>query len=302
MAAANVVDETRARVAVHAAGEWVRSRLTAVGLGMEAEVRTEAAPDVSGGWITATRVNEMGVGPLNDAWWNPSTLVPPELAIGGTLVRIAIRDVGTTLNLNEATEEMLEQFFSMGLEIDFALAEQITQAILDWRDEDDIPRVNGGEIEEYLDAGMPVVPPNRGFATIDELGYVLGVTPEILAQARPFLTLVGTGDINVNSAPYEVLVSAPGMSPEAAYAVLQLRESGGYPTRFEDLERVLSGSTERRLDRRERQFEQRTDFLTSELELLVEGGMPGSPVQMRLHLVVARVPSGEPRVIWRATG
>lgn len=301
-AAANVVDETRARAAVHAAGEWTRSRLTAVGLGMEEQVRTDAADDVRGGWITATRENEIGLGPINDAWWNPSALLPPELVLGDARVRIAVRDVGTALNLNEASEEMLSQFFSFGLELDFALADEITQAILDWRDDDDIPRVNGGEIDEYLDAGMPVVPPNRGFASIDELGYVLGVTPEILELARPFLTLVGTGDINMNSAPYEVIVAAPGMSPEAAEVVLAARSAQEYFRRFEDLERRVGGSTERRLDRRERQFDARTDFLTSELEILIEGGVEGSPVQMRLHLVVARVPGGEPRIIWRATG
>ncbi len=301
-AAANLVDETRARVAVRAAGEWARSRLTAVSLGMEQQVRMDADPSVGGAWIQATRATDLGIGPLNDAWWNPSALLPPELRIGDTRIRFAVRDVGSALNLNEATEEMLGQFFSLGLELDFALADEITQAILDWRDEDDIPRVNGGEIDEYLDDGRPVLPPNRGFATIDELGYVMGVTPEILELARPHLTLVGTGDINVNSAPYEVLVSAPGMTREAALAVIQLRESGYYPTDEDDIENVVSRTAERRLERRAREFRNRTDFLTTELELLIEGGVEGSPVQLRLQLVVSRNPSGEPRIIWSATG
>lgn len=301
-ASANVVDETRARVAVRAAGEWARSRLTAVSLGMEEQVRSDAAPSVRGGWIEATRSTDLGLGPINDAWWNPRALLPPEIVMGDTRVRVAVRDVGTALNLNEATEEMLGQFFSLGLELDFALADEITQAILDWRDEDDIPRVNGGEIEAYLDDDRQVLPANRGFSTIDEVGYVIGMTSEILELARPHLTLVGSGDINVNSAPYEVLVAAPGMSREAALAVIQLRESGLYPTDEDDIEDILSRTAERRFDRRSREFRSRTDFLTTELEILLEGGVEGSPVQLRLQLVVSRNPSGEPRIIWSATG
>lgn len=301
-ASANLVDETRARVAVQAAGEWVRSRLTAAVLGMEEQVRSESDPGMRGGWIEATRGTDLGYGPVDDPWWNPAGLLPPEVTFGDARVRIAVRDVGTALNLNEASEEMIRQFFSLGLEIDFALAEEITQAILDWRDEDDIPRVNGGEIDEYLDEGRPVLPANRGFSTVDELGYVRGVTPEILELARPHLTLVGTGDINVNSAPYEVLVAAPGMTPEAATTVIRMRESGRYPRELDDIEDAVSRGAERRLDRRERRFESRTDFVTSELEILIEGGVVGSPVQLRLQLVVARSRGGEPRIIWSATG
>jgi len=300
-AASNVLDDARARAAVHAAGEWTRSRLTAVSLGSEEQVRADAGGGLASSGIGSSRLTDLGPGPANDFWWNPQALFPGEITLGESQLRIAVRDVGTALNLNEASEEMIRQFFANGLELDVALASEITQAILDWRDEDEIPRVNGGEIDAYLKAGLPAVPANRGFSTVDELGYVLGMTPEILERARPHLTLVGTGDININSAPYEVLVAAPGMSPEAAEAVLRMRESGQYPRRRQDIERVVSRGAERLLDRNDRDFNNRTDFLTTELEILIEGGVVGSPMAVRMQMVVTRT-SGEPRVIWRAVG
>ena len=82
--------------------------------------------------------------PLEDPWREPQDLMVPEMAFGDARYALLLRDVGAALNLNEATEEMLRQFFTQGLDLDYAEADQMAQAILDWRDEDEIPQNQWG--------------------------------------------------------------------------------------------------------------------------------------------------------------
>jgi hypothetical protein len=63
-------------------------------------------------------------------------------------------------------------------------------AIADWVDKDDDPRPGGGaEAKQYADAGLPYRPPNAPIESLDDLRLVQGMTPEIFAAARPFLTI-----------------------------------------------------------------------------------------------------------------
>ena len=176
--------------------------------------------------------------PLEDPWREPQELIVPEMVFGDARYALLLRDVGAALNLNEADEEMLRQFFAQGIGLDYADADELAQAILDWRDEDDLPRINGGEREEYLEEGALVLPPNRDFVDVDELRHVRGMTPEIYVAAAPHLTLIGDGQINLNSAPEPVLLALPGMDRGTVTQLLRLRESGVLPRSDTEL-RVL---------------------------------------------------------------
>ncbi len=190
-AAANLLDEVRARAAVVAGSEYARSRLTAAMLGRAEELRSEAMASARGSRQqrraaqSSVRNLFRSANPLEDPWREPQDLMVSEMAFGDTRYALLLRDVGAALNLNDATEDMLRQFFALGLDVDFAEADQLAQAILDWRDEDDIPRINGGERGEYLDDEALVLPPNRDFVEIDELRHVRGMTPELYVMAAP---------------------------------------------------------------------------------------------------------------------
>jgi general secretion pathway protein K len=309
LAAANLADETRARAAALAGTEYARSRLTAATLDRAEELRAEAMRRAR----TASARNRAGrqsvsslfrQDPLQDPWRDPQDLVVPEMAFVDAAFTLRLRDTGAALNPNEADEQMLRQFFSQGLRLDFAAADRIAQAMLDWRDEDDLPRVNGGEREQYLDQQMPVLPPNRPFTRLAELRHILGMTPEIYEAARPFMTLIGSGRINVNSAPEPVLLALPGMTPGAATELLRLRESGILPRSDEELRAMLPGSL---LARRYRdddddddddELERRVTFTTSEVEIASEGRVDGGPVRVRAYAVVTRANTGAV-VVWR---
>ncbi len=92
---------------------------------------------------------------------------------------------------------------------------RITEAVLDWRDADDLKRPNGAEAEDYKAANRKALPTNVDFVTVAELQNVLGVTPELFKAIEPFLTVnsrqVG---VNIALAPREVLLAIPNITPE----------------------------------------------------------------------------------------
>lgn len=295
LAAANSLDRARAREAAFAGAEYARSRLTAALLDRAEELRAQAASANRGrnqGRVQSVQRLFRNADPLEDPWRDPGGLVVSEMIFGDARFTLRLRDAQSVLNINAADEEMLLSFFSQGLALDFGLAERITQAIADWRDPDDLPRPGGGEREEYLRAGAPVLPPNRGFADMDELRHVMGMTPEIFAAVLPYITLRGSGDINVNAAPYPVLLAIPGMTPEAATELLRLREAGEFPTSRQQLFRMLPEALTQQMDARGRSFENRVTFRTDQVEIISEGRVEGSPVSSRVRLTVVRSDQG----------
>ncbi len=301
-AAANLLDEVRARSAVVAGTEYARSRLTAAMLGQAEELRAEAMARSSGRNQRRAATSSVSrlfrsANPLEDPWREPQDLMVPEMAFGDARYALILRDVGAALNLNEATGEMLRQFFAQGLDVDYAEADQLAQAIEDWRDEDEIPRINGGEREEYLEEEALVLPPNRDFVDIDELRHVRGMTPELYVMAAPHLTLIPDVDINLNSAPEPVLLAVPGMDPAGATAILQLRDSGYLPRSDRELQSLLPGLAQT-IELMGRDFSNRTTYTTDQVEILAQGWVDGGVIQVTSRVVVSRG-NNEAQVVWR---
>jgi type II secretory pathway component PulK len=235
--------------------------------------------------------------PLEDPWRNPEELIVSEMGFDDATFNLTVRDTGAALNLNTAEQEMIQSFFAQGLRLDFALAEKLTQSILDWIDEDDLPRLAGSERDEYLRAGMAVLPPNRPFASIEELRYVLGMTAEIFEEAAPYLTLSGSR-INVNAAPEAVLLAIPVITPAVAAQLVRDRDTGLLPRNagaLLDLVASVPGSRQQA----QQWLNSRVVFRTEEVEIISEGGVVGSPVRSRVRMIVERSDAGA-IVTWRS--
>jgi type II secretory pathway component PulK len=300
LATANALDEARAREAAVAGTEYARSRLTAAVFDLEEEIRAQVQASAPAGQRgpdrrSVVRTRDPGL----DPWREPGGLVLPEMEFGDARFRLELRDVGAAINPNTFDEAAIRAFFSEGLELDYALADRITQAILDWRDEDDLPRIGGAEREEYLRAGRAVLPTNREFASVDELRHVMGMTPEILEAARPYLTLIPqVTRINVNSAPAPVLRALPGVSAAGAEEIIRLRESGFLPSRTAELLAALPASVAASIEAEAEAFGRRVGFVTLAVEIRAEGWVDGGPATSVVRTVVTRTNQGA-RVIWR---
>jgi type II secretory pathway component PulK len=295
LVAANQLDVTRSRESALAGSEYARARLTAALLERAEELRAQAARMGAG---PRTRQSVQLALAQEDPWRAPHELVPPAMALGEAEFVLDVHDTGIALNIALASEEMLRNFLAQGLRIDYAWADRVTQAILDWRDEDDLPRVNGAERDEYIDAGAAVLPPNRTFLNVDELRHVMGVTPELFAAVRPYVTTVGSGRININAAPEPVLLAVPGFTP-AVVADLQRRRDGGQLPRSTLELRALLGSLYRPPTGAElTDFNRRVTYATNEIEIVSEGRVTGGPVTTTVRSVVARSDAGA-MLIWR---
>jgi type II secretory pathway component PulK len=83
-------------------------------------------------------------------------------------------DESAKINVNEANRALLVQVLRETAAA--GAAEAVADAIVDWRDEDDLGVY---ERDAYADRALPCAPPNKALARIEELLYVQGVTPEL---------------------------------------------------------------------------------------------------------------------------
>ena len=260
LAAANYVEGVRARSAAESGVESIRARL--------AERLVTSTGDRVDPWS--------GLDSLGDT-----------LTVGAARATTALYDVESALNLNRADEEQLRRFFA-ALRIDAGVADRLAQAIADWRDLDDFRRARGAERDEYLQAGAQSLPRNGPFESITELRGVRGMTADLLDEMRPYLTVMGAGQINVNTAPRPVLLSLPGITEEAAGVLLRRRGRGRTLGTIADLERELSPTAREVLRVQLPTLLSRTTTETREVEVVSIGWLPGSPVRAKVTALLVR--------------
>ncbi len=134
---------------------------------------------------------------------------------------VELKPVGITLDVNHADDATLRRFFtSAGLST--TVADSLTDAVLDWRDADDDPRVSGAERRWYEHAGR-IPPRNADIASSEELATIRGLEdrPDIVRMLG-----VTPARIVLSYAPIPVLATLPGVTP-AAMAELERRRAIG---------------------------------------------------------------------------
>lgn len=151
--------------------------------------------------------------------------------VGDGSYAVRLYDESGKLDINFASEQMLRNLLKTnGLE--GTTLDTIADSILDWKDKDDLHRLNGAESDYYLSLPNPYKARNANFETLEELLLVKGVTREILygeGKQRgliDFLTVYGkTNKVNINAAPRQVLMSIPGMTDGMADEILTFRQT-----------------------------------------------------------------------------
>jgi general secretion pathway protein K len=154
--------------------------------------------------------------------WRPSSGDGGDVTdIDGAEVRFTIRDEGGKIDLNQSNAVLLRELFIV-VGVDPDLAEELADAVVDFRDDDQEKEPHGAEAREYKQAGLAWGPKNGPFNFVDELIYVHGMSPEIYRRVAPMLTVWGTGETpHSYTAPPEVLqalasaLKAPRRRPSA---------------------------------------------------------------------------------------
>ena len=88
-----------------------------------------------------------------------------------------------------------------------------------------LPNCKTKEADRYRTAGLNYAPRQAPFQNVAELHFVLGLPPNLLERALPFVTVFnGHAEIDVNEAAPEVIESLPHMTPDLAAAILKQRD------------------------------------------------------------------------------
>jgi type II secretory pathway component PulK len=184
----------------------------------------------------------------------------------GTWCRAALDDPSGRLNLNTASPEMIAQLLRV-LHVPASVVDSISSA-------------------------------RQGDSIYDLLQVTRGDSVLATRLAR-FLTTRGTGIINVNQAPREVLTLLPGMSEESVDVILNRRWA--QPLRSADeLAGALTESSRARFLSSYAEFVRLAGFGPLQLIGTLEGGVRGTPLVARATLTIVPVP-GRLAVIRRET-
>lgn len=115
---------------------------------------------------------------------------------------ISIRDARGLVDINSARGALLDSLLAgAGME-DEQQRQQLTDAILDWRDKDHLKHLHGAEDDDYRRAGLSWAARDGLFTSVEEFRYVLGMTNPLFAKLEPYLTVYsGKPDIKLEFAP-----------------------------------------------------------------------------------------------------
>ena len=98
-------------------------------------------------------------------------------------------DESAKIDINAAPDTLLKGLFEHVGGADPETAARIVDAILDWRDPDDLKRPNGAEEADYRAASLKQKPANAPFETASELARVMCVTPALYARIADSITV-----------------------------------------------------------------------------------------------------------------
>lgn len=223
----------------------------------------------------AGRGDQVFLYPSSDAWRQMDLALSDSAQLDGTQYSVGLSDAGARLNLNVASEPELRQLL-LALRIDAGRADRVAQAIADWRDADDFRRGRGAELAEYVAQGARARPRNGPLAETGELHDVTGVDDKLFDRVEPFVTVRGSGVVNLNAAELPVLLSLPGMGEEAANAILRARERHRPFQSLNDLQEALSPSARARLTPALPELLARVGFATREVLISATATRTGS--------------------------
>lgn len=134
---------------------------------------------------------------------------------GTLLLEVRARDEGGKIDINTAQEGLLKGLLVNVGGVPEVEAAALLDAIVDWRDADELRRPNGAEAPDYEAVQSKFKPSNSPFESVGELSRVKGMAPAVFERIAPALTVHSRqGGINAASAAREALLALPQATPE----------------------------------------------------------------------------------------
>jgi len=219
---------------------WMTAVLTILVASMAYVVRVDAL--VAGNLSERTRVTALLDGALRLAasdlansrasdspWFNL------EYEIDGVPVTVEVAVSNGFININMAEETLLQDMFIYGAGLSENDALTLAQRVIDWRDTDDEPGLQGAETDAYKAAGVAYRPRNAPFQRPDDLLQVLGLSPAVYDSIRDLVTTAGMhAQVNPQAAPERVLFVLGKGNEAIARQIVEARDESQDVTAMTD--------------------------------------------------------------------
>ena len=181
----------------------------------------------------------------SESQWRMNVDIAP-VSFGQGKFEVKIGNESGKININGANESLLKVMLNA-----FNIEEQqksvIIASIMDWRDKNDLRRLNGAEDSYYGSLPEPYECKNGDFDSVEELLMVRGVTPEIFyGGLKDIITVfkapgkrirfkkgykmipADLNKININAAPKKVLLALPSMTDKLAQEIMDYRKESDF--------------------------------------------------------------------------
>lgn len=112
-----------------------------------------------------------------------------EMLLGDGRLRFSIQDEDGKIDLNAAPRELIEAHLRHAGSLEESRSGALADAVIDFRDPDDLKRLEGAEARDYAAAGSRYRPKNAPYATVGELAGVLGMDQAIYRSVADGFTV-----------------------------------------------------------------------------------------------------------------
>lgn len=163
---------------------------------------------------------------------------PRRLRFDGVVLTVVVEDEYGKIPLGRLTEEAAARMFSA---VAPSKDDGLTDAFLDWTDDDDEPRANGAEGDAYAAAGRR--PRDGRLRTLEELAEIRGFDGALLAALAPAATVWNTDGPFLTANAHPLALATMSEAGEDSPEVIQRRrELGGQrPVLDTNRQPVLTG-------------------------------------------------------------
>jgi general secretion pathway protein K len=118
---------------------------------------------------------------------------PHRLALSGGELTVRLSDETAKINPNHAAAALMTGLFEAA-GVERGRANRLGEAVADWVAPARAPRPGSPPDDPYQSAGLSYGAPHAPIEALDELQLVIGMTPELFALIRPYLTIYTEGD------------------------------------------------------------------------------------------------------------
>jgi len=207
---------------------WI---IAVMGLALVATTRISLfQSDIAGSQVNgieALQAAEMGINLASNPAVEEWEQILSQTFENGTGFEAKILSEGGRFNINyvlyQEDKKLLRDIFqSWG--VDFEVASEIADALIDWIDTNDDIQLNGAESEYYEGQGFFNRPFNRAFYDLDEMRLVRGMDAVEAANPnwRDWFTVWSTGGLDVTEASAELLAMATETNIEETQSLVAI--------------------------------------------------------------------------------